>query len=39
MDNVKAHNQAIANVLDPVDHHVTGIRGTGTITGLEAFAD
>jgi hypothetical protein len=36
MDNVKGHNQTTTNVFDPVDHHLTGIKGTGTITGLDS---
>ena len=33
--NVKAQNQSVANVEDPVDHRLVGVKAVGTITGLD----
>jgi hypothetical protein len=33
--NVKAQNQSVSNVEDPVDHHLVGVQAVGTITGLD----
>ena len=35
-DNVKTQNQSVVNVEIPGDHHITGIRATGTITGRDS---
>jgi hypothetical protein len=35
-DNVKSQNQSVVNVEDPADHHVSGIKGTGTISGRDS---
>lgn len=35
-DNAKSHNQTATNVDDPSNHHLTGIKAAGTITGLDS---
>lgn len=34
-DNVKTQNQSVSNVED-ADHHVVGVKGVGSITGLDS---
>lgn len=35
-DNVKSQNQSVANVTDPGDHHLTGVKAVGTIAGRDS---
>ena len=35
-DNVKAQNQSVVNVEDATDHHVSGVKGVGTISGRDS---
>jgi len=35
-DNVKTQNQSVVNVEDPADHHLVGVRATGSITGRDS---
>lgn len=36
MDNIKSHNQNVVTLTDAADRHPTGIKATGTITGLDS---
>ena len=35
-DNVKTQNQSVVNVEDATDHHVSGVKGVGTISGRDS---
>lgn len=35
-DNAKTQNQSVTNIEDPADHHVTGVKAVGTITGRDS---
>lgn len=35
-DNLKSQNQSVANVTDPGDHHLTGVKAVGTIAGRDS---
>lgn len=35
-DNVKTQNQSVVNVDDPSDHHLTGVKAVGSISGRDS---
>jgi hypothetical protein len=35
-DNVKTQNQSVMSIESPTDHHLTGVKGVGSITGRDS---